>query len=164
VTTGGPTATLSGPKGTIGWMSPERINTSLRLAPPTDVYSFGVLCYVVRLFSYLWSNIAVHSLLTQMWTRERPFSNMNDFKVVMHVSGGGRLERPSSQECHGEAFPDVLWDLVCHCWGQTAGTRPRMSTIVASFESWIRGTVETSDIHRSEGADLDVDRRAAHSI
>jgi serine/threonine protein kinase len=40
----------SGAKGTPAWMSPERINMDHHHPTPAmDVYSFGVLCYAVRL-------------------------------------------------------------------------------------------------------------------
>jgi serine/threonine protein kinase len=40
----------SGAKGTVAWMSPERLNMDHhQLTPAMDVYSFGVLCYAVRL-------------------------------------------------------------------------------------------------------------------
>jgi serine/threonine protein kinase len=48
-------ATLSAPKGTVAWMSPERNNAegpTPRLAPSMDVYSFGILCHTV-LFQYI---------------------------------------------------------------------------------------------------------------
>jgi serine/threonine protein kinase len=48
-TTGGMT-TVSAPKGTVAWMSPERNNVEgpvLRLAPSMDVYSFGILFHTV---------------------------------------------------------------------------------------------------------------------
>jgi serine/threonine protein kinase len=48
--TAGGMTTLSTPKGTVAWMAPERNNAEgsvLRLAPPMDVYSFGILCYTV---------------------------------------------------------------------------------------------------------------------
>jgi serine/threonine protein kinase len=48
VTGGGTTTTHTGPKGTVAWMSPERINGPSRLKPPMDVYSFGILCLTVR--------------------------------------------------------------------------------------------------------------------
>jgi serine/threonine protein kinase len=54
-TTGGMT-TLSSPKGTVAWMSPEWNSLEgsiLRLAPPVDVYSFGILCHTVPVFSSL---------------------------------------------------------------------------------------------------------------
>jgi serine/threonine protein kinase len=48
VTGGGTTTTHTGPKGTVAWMSPERIDGTSRLTPPMDVYSFGILCLTVR--------------------------------------------------------------------------------------------------------------------
>jgi hypothetical protein len=54
--TGGATITKSGPKGTVAWMSPERNNIegpTLKLAPPMDVYSFGIVCRVVSVCSCL---------------------------------------------------------------------------------------------------------------
>jgi serine/threonine protein kinase len=47
----GSSATHAG-LGTVAWMSPERIiGTGTRLAPPMDVYSFGILWLTVRLLS-----------------------------------------------------------------------------------------------------------------
>jgi serine/threonine protein kinase len=47
--TGGGTATThTGLKGTVAWMSPERINGASRLAPSMDVYSFGIVWLTVR--------------------------------------------------------------------------------------------------------------------
>jgi eukaryotic-like serine/threonine-protein kinase len=54
LTTGGMT-TVSAPKGTVAWMSPERNNVEgpvLRLAPSMDVYSFGILCHTVLLLHF----------------------------------------------------------------------------------------------------------------
>jgi hypothetical protein len=53
--TGGAIITKSGPKGTVAWMSPERNNIdgpTLKLAPPMDVYSFGILCRTVHVSSF----------------------------------------------------------------------------------------------------------------
>jgi serine/threonine protein kinase len=47
-TGGGAATTQTGLKGTVAWMSPERINGASRLAPSIDVYAFGILWLTVR--------------------------------------------------------------------------------------------------------------------
>jgi serine/threonine protein kinase len=51
-TASGATTTTAGPKGTVAWMSPERLNSGLRLAPPMDIYSFGILWLAVRVVAF----------------------------------------------------------------------------------------------------------------
>jgi serine/threonine protein kinase len=49
-TTGKTKTSVSGAQGTVAWMSPERLDMDHhQLTPAMDVYSFGVLCYAVRL-------------------------------------------------------------------------------------------------------------------
>jgi hypothetical protein len=51
--TDGATITKSVPKGTVAWMCDNLEGPTLELAPPMDVYSFGILCHVVSVCSFL---------------------------------------------------------------------------------------------------------------
>jgi serine/threonine protein kinase len=125
---GGTTTTYTG-KGTVAWMSPERISgPASRLTPPMDVYSFGILCLSVCgvLAS---APVSCLRLRTQICIRARPFpQSFNDFKIVLEVSQGFRPQRPGD-----DVVDDSLWELIDRCWAQDPLARPRMSEVLHHF-------------------------------
>jgi hypothetical protein len=69
----------------------------------------------------------------QMWTKAPPFPDMNEYKIIIHVSGGGRPTRPSPAECYGDAISDAFWELITRCWSQGPQDRPTMADVVTSI-------------------------------
>jgi hypothetical protein len=106
-------------------MSPERIDGTSRLKPPMDVYSFGILCLTVRRPS----RRPASTNTSQMWTRKRPFPDLNDFAILLRVTRGQRPDRPTPEDCRGEALPGDMWALIEKCWAQDPLVRPHMNEI-----------------------------------
>jgi hypothetical protein len=69
----------------------------------------------------------------QMWTRERPFHDLNEFMLVVQVLEGRRPPRPTLLECQGEPLPDHLWMLMERCWSRDPHIRPGIGQILMYF-------------------------------
>ncbi|KAL0565303.1 hypothetical protein V5O48_016721 [Marasmius crinis-equi] len=94
-------------KGTISWLAPELLNPGPRveLSQSSDMYAYACVCY-------------------EIYTKEKPFPNDPDIKIMLSVVEGKRPERVR------DAFPDPMWDLMSHCWAEAPAERPTAPKVV----------------------------------
>ncbi len=111
--------------GTAGWQSPELFELEdfgLQSSTPTeasDVYAVACLCVEVSprnpMALMRWS----HNL--QLYTRQNPFPNQREIKIVTKVLKGHRPERPAAP---AEEMSEGLWKLVNRAWITKPQNRP----------------------------------------
>ena len=94
------------------YMAPEALSRG-RYSEKSDVWAFGVLAWELLTCGY----IPYHSIA-------------DDDRVIAHVLGGGRLERP--QACRGSSY-NQLWAVVCSCWTQSPKQRPTFAQLGVSL-------------------------------
>ncbi|CAL1703080.1 unnamed protein product [Somion occarium] len=105
------------------WMAPELLHAqSLEdtIAIPDarcDIYSFACLCI-------------------EFYTRRAPFAHLKTHPAVMTavLYRNDRPRRPMGELDMGQAMPQVLWDLVQHCWEERPEDRPFARAVVARLQ------------------------------
>lgn len=121
--------------GSTRWMAPELFDPDeeFRRTKPTDVWSYGCVCWEVRAYSRKRRARADHRHC-QLYTLSRPFPRiMHEVQVMFHVMNGGRLDRPTVEESLGRPMPDRVWNFARLTWRREPEARPSMEYIVAEM-------------------------------
>jgi len=96
------------------------------ISPAIDVYHFGMLCYEVRILSFVSSGILYRN--NQLFTGLVPFAGEEE-PVYQLVRRNRRPPRPTSP-----ALPDDLWNLITHCWRRDPFRRPPMERVLVKLQ------------------------------
>ncbi|KAJ3335944.1 hypothetical protein HDU93_004033, partial [Gonapodya sp. JEL0774] len=136
--------------GTTVYMDPERLrlfmrDTSQRTRKPVstmagDIYSFGILCYVLLLMVSL-----------QVWTKDgQPFGRIESVRDLMtDIVYEGK--RPDISDARLQDMPPALKGLMQRCWEGKSSARPRtfkevlevLETLVPSSASMVDNRLES---------------------
>ncbi|KAH7924807.1 kinase-like protein [Leucogyrophana mollusca] len=122
---GSPTpSTSSYGVGALFWSAPEllsyREGERQRRSLPSDMYSFGCVCY-------------------EIYTGCPKFVNLPLPKAIIAVTGGRQVPRPTHSE-----LDDTTWDLIEQCWAIEPLSRPVSSEAVHKLRS------HSTNPHRKE--------------
>ncbi|KAK7013618.1 hypothetical protein VNI00_019471 [Paramarasmius palmivorus] len=109
-------------RGSVHWMAPELFMSSSSVSDkrPADIYAYGCTVFEVgHILRTPYLNPSPSLTQTQIMTGHPPFSNFNDYQVILEVLKGTRPPKPTFSWFLGN-----VWDLVESCWHSDSGKRP----------------------------------------
>ena len=98
-------------------------NTPVLESKAADVFAFGMLA-------------------VEVFTGRIPFEGQKNEAVVLHVSRGGRPEKPENAQAVG--LTDEMWKLLESCWRKNPNKRPTMEEIVRKLERFVAECVRVT--------------------
>jgi serine/threonine protein kinase len=108
----GTTKTMTKGVGTVCWMAPEVMEEGARskthYTNKADVYSYAII---------LW----------EIWTRQQPYEDINQFQIPIKVLRGERPNIP--EDCPYDYTGLIRW-----CWSQNSQERPSMEQVKEHLE------------------------------
>ncbi|KAJ3335830.1 hypothetical protein HDU93_004277 [Gonapodya sp. JEL0774] len=131
--------------GTTMYMDPERLrlfmrDTSQRTRTPVstmagDIYSFGILCYVLLLMVSL-----------QVWTKDGqpygPIESVRDLMTDIVYEG----KRPNVSDARLQDMPPALKGLMQRCWEGKSSARPKtFKEVLEVLETLLHSSASTVD-------------------
>lgn len=94
------------------WCAPELLSTERRLAPPADIYAFGMT-------------------VLELMTTAHPFSYIKRSPLVLKaLMTGERPRRPEDPMYVARGLDDAMWALLQRCWREEPEQRPTIDEVL----------------------------------
>lgn len=113
-------------RGTARWAAPELLGSDARQTRESDIWSFGCLCYEVRMSNHL--KLPHPPPLLQVLTGKLPFYKLSDAQVVLSLAQS-RNEPPLPGVIDDDGIDDQMRKIMKKCWTRLPSDRPTCDTI-----------------------------------